>query len=148
MNYEIIRIKFIVHLIKISNMSGTLHPKPTESELEILQVLWQHGPSTVRFVNQQLSQNKEVGYTTTLKIMQIMYDKHLVKRNDENRTHVYEANVTEEATQKHMLNKFLDIAFRGSASKLVMQALGNHKASKEELDQIRKLLDKIQGGAK
>lgn len=129
-------------------MSGTPLSKPTEAELEVLQVLWQHGPSTVRFVNEQLSQNKEVGYTTTLKIMQIMHDKQLVKRNDESRTHVYQANVSEEATQKHMLGKFLDAAFRGSASKLVMQALGNHKASEEELDQIRKLLDKIQGGNK
>lgn len=123
-------------------------PKPTEAELEILQVLWQHGPCTVRFVHEKLSQTKEVGYTTTLKIMQIMTDKQLVKRNDENRTHIYEANVGEENTQKQMLDKFLDIAFKGSASKLVMQALGNHKTSKEELEQIRKLLDKIEGGNK
>jgi len=129
-------------------MSNTSFSKPTEAELEILQVLWQHGPCTVRFVNELLSKNKEIGYTTTLKIMQIMYDKKLVKRNEENRTHVYEAIVSEEDTQKHMLDKFLDMAFRGSASKLVMQALGNHKASKEELDQIRNLLDKIEGGKK
>src|SRR3712207_6176868 len=108
-------------------------PKPTESELEILQILWQHGPNTVRFVNEQLNQKKEVGYTTTLKIMQIMADKGLVKRNEESRSHIYEANVNEEATQKHMLDKFLNLTFRGSASKLIMQALGNHKASKEEL---------------
>ncbi|QHT68463.1 BlaI/MecI/CopY family transcriptional regulator [Rhodocytophaga rosea] len=129
-------------------MTHTPFSKPTDAELEILQVLWQYGPCTVRFVNEQLSQTKEVGYTTTLKIMQIMHEKGLVKRNDESRTHVYEANVSEETTQKHMLGKFLDMAFRGSASKLVMQALGNHKASKEELNQIRKLLDKIEGGEK
>lgn len=129
-------------------MSITPIPKPTEGELEILQVLWQHGPCTVRFVHEKLSQSKEVGYTTTLKIMQIMTDKQLVKRNDENRTHIYQANVSEENTQKQMLDKFLDIAFKGSASKLVMQALGNHKTSKEELEQIRKLLDKIEGGNK
>jgi BlaI family transcriptional regulator, penicillinase repressor len=129
-------------------MTHTPFSKPTDAELEILQVLWQHGPCTVRFVNEQLSQTKEVGYTTTLKIMQIMYEKGLVKRNDESRTHVYEASVSEETTQKHMLDKFLDMAFRGSASKLIMQALGNHKASKEELNQIRNLLDKMEGGEK
>jgi predicted transcriptional regulator len=123
-------------------------PKPTESEMEILQILWQHGPSTVRFVNELLNQKKEVGYTTTLKIMQIMADKGLALRNEQARTHVYEAAVNEETTQKHLLDKFLDLAFRGSASKLVMQALGNHKASKEELDQIRELLNKMEGGAK
>jgi predicted transcriptional regulator len=123
-------------------------PKPTESEIEILQILWQHGPSTVRFVNELLNQKKEAGYTTTLKIMQIMADKGLVTRNEENRTHIYKANVNEEATQKHLLDKFLDLAFRGSASKLVMQALGNHTATKDELDQIRKLIDKMEGGTK
>jgi BlaI family transcriptional regulator, penicillinase repressor len=123
-------------------------PKPTESELEILQILWQHGPNTVRFVNEQLNQKKEAGYTTTLKIMQIMAEKGLVKRNEESRSHIYAANVTEEATQKHMLDKFLDLTFRGSASKLVMQALGNHKATKAELDEIRKLIDKMEGGAR
>ncbi len=122
--------------------------KPTEAELEILQVLWQHGPATVRFVNEKLNQKKEVGYTTTLKLMQIMAEKGLVKRNEENRSHLYEASLTEEATQKHLLDKFLDVAFRGSASKLVMQALGTHKASKEELAQIRELLNKMEGGAK
>lgn len=123
-------------------------PKPTESELEILQILWQQGPSTVRFVNEQLNQKKEVGYTTTLKIMQIMADKDLVKRNEESRSHIYEANVNEEDTQKHMLDKFLNLTFRGSASKLVMQALGSHKATKAELEEIRKLIDKMEGGAK
>jgi predicted transcriptional regulator len=123
-------------------------PKPTEAEIEILQILWQHGPCTVRYVNDLLNQKKEVGYTTTLKIMQIMSEKGLVKRNEQNRTHIYEAHVNEEATQKHMLDKFLDLAFRGSASKLVMQALGNHKATREELEQIKQLIDKIEGGEK
>jgi predicted transcriptional regulator len=122
--------------------------KPTESELEILQVLWQNGPSTVRFVNEQLSEDKEVGYTTTLKLMQIMAEKGLVSRNEDNRTHIYEAKVTEQETQQHLLGRFLDTTFRGSAMKLVMQALGNHQTSKEELDQIRQLLDQIEGGKK
>jgi len=122
--------------------------KPTESELEILQVLWQHGPSTVRFVNEQLSREKDVGYTTTLKLMQIMSEKGLVIRNEDSRTHIYAASVTEQETQQHLLDRFLDTAFRGSAMKLVMQALGNHRTSKEELDQIRQLLDQIEGGKK
>jgi BlaI family transcriptional regulator, penicillinase repressor len=122
--------------------------KPTESELEILQVLWQNGPSTVRFVNEQLSWEKDVGYTTTLKLMQIMAEKGLVTRNEDNRTHIYAASVTEQETQQHLLDRFLDTAFRGSAMKLVMQALGNHRTSKEELDQIRQLLDQIEGGKK
>ncbi len=119
-------------------------PKPTESELEILQILWQHGPCTVRQVHEELVKTKDAGYTTTLKLMQIMVEKGLVKRNEENRTHIYEAAVGEEATQKQMLDKFLDLTFRGSAAKLVMQALGNNRTSKEELDEIRKLLDQIE----
>ena len=122
--------------------------KPTEAELEILQILWQNGPSTVRFVNELLGQQKEVGYTTTLKIMQIMNEKGLVNRDEDNRTHIYKAKVTEQETQQHLLDRFLDTTFRGSAMKLVMQALGNHQTSKEELDQIRQLLDQIEGGKK
>lgn len=123
-------------------------PKPTESELEILQVLWQHGPSTVRFVNDELSKTKEVGYTTTLKLLQIMTDKQLVLPDKASRTHVYQALISEEDTQKQLLHKFLDTAFQGSALKLVLQALGSHQASAEELDQIRDLLNKMEGDQK
>lgn len=119
-------------------------PKPTESELEILQVLWEHGPSSVRFVNDELNKQREVGYTTTLKLMQIMVDKHLAIRNTDSRTHIYEANVTESNTQKQLLQKFVNSTFRGSAMKLVMQALGNHNSSKEELDEIKALIQKIE----
>ena len=115
--------------------------KPTESELEILQVLWERGPSTVRQVNEQLSQAKEVGYTTTLKLMQIMHEKVLLSRTEEGRYHVYQALVSEEETQRHLLDRFVDTAFRGSAMKLVMQALGNQKATANELDELRRLLD-------
>ncbi|WP_273211341.1 BlaI/MecI/CopY family transcriptional regulator [Runella zeae] len=118
--------------------------KPTDSELEILQVLWQEGPCTVRQVNERLSQSRDVGYTTTLKLMQIMYEKGLLTRLEEARSHIYEANVTEEETQTTLLERFVDTAFRGSASKLVMHALGNHKATSAELDGIRKLLDQIE----
>ncbi len=118
--------------------------KPTDSELEILQVLWQEGPCTVRQVNERLAENRDVGYTTTLKLMQIMYEKGLLTRLEEARSHVYEANVSEEETQTTLLERFVDTAFRGSAGKLVMQALGNHKTTPAELDEIRKLLDQIE----
>lgn len=118
-------------------------PKPTESELEILQVLWQYGPVSVRFVNDKLNEEREVGYTTTLKLMQIMADKGLAVRNTESRTHIYEAAVSEADTQMRLLQKFVDTTFRGSAMKLVMQALGNHNASPEELDEIRALIEKM-----
>ncbi|MNS29549.1 Penicillinase repressor [compost metagenome] len=121
-------------------------PKPTDAELEILQVLWEHGPNTVRFVNEQLNEKKETGYTTTLKLMQIMHGKEMLDRDDSSRTHIYGAAIDEEATQQQLLDKFLDNAFRGSASKLVMQALGNSQTSKEELNQIRELLDQLEGG--
>ena len=114
--------------------------KPTESELEILQVLWTLGKASVRQVNDELSKVRDIGYTTTLKLLQIMFDKKLVSRTEEGRYHVYEAAVSEQATQQLLVDKFVDTAFRGSAMKLVMQALGNHQASQEELDEIKKLI--------
>ncbi|WP_303310492.1 BlaI/MecI/CopY family transcriptional regulator [Hymenobacter sp. BT730] len=125
-------------------MSKSPPPKPTESELEILQVLWQHGPSTVRFVNDHLSQRREIGYTTTLKLLQLMLDKGLVQRDDATKTHVYQAAVRQEETQGLLLDRFVEATFGGSALKLVMQALGNRSTSREELDQIRTLLDEIE----
>lgn len=122
--------------------------KPTEAELAILHVLWQHGPSTVRFVHETLHVQKDVGYTTTLKLMQIMADKGLVRRNVESRTHVYEAALSETEAQKELLDGFLHTTFRGSAMKLVMQALGNHKTSREELDEIRKFIETMEGDSK
>lgn len=123
-------------------------PKPTEAELEILQILWKHGPCTVRFVNDQLNEKKTVGYTTTLKIMQIMFEKDLLKRDEKARSHLYRAAVKEKDTQRLLLDRFLETAFGGSAVKLVMQALGNHKASKEEIARIRELLDNLEGDKK
>lgn len=117
--------------------------KPTESELEILQLLWVNGPCTVRFINDELSKNKETGYTTTLKLMQIMLEKNLVKRDEAGRSHVYEAAISETATQSQLLDRFLETTFRGSASKLIMQALGNSKTSENELNEIRNLLDNL-----
>lgn len=120
--------------------------KPTESELEILQVLWQSGPSTVRFVHERLSEQseREVGYTTTLKLMQIMVDKGLATRNTDNRVHIYEAAVSESATQQQLLDKFVESAFRGSAVKMVMQALGHHQASAKELEEIKALIESLE----
>lgn len=119
-------------------------PKPTDSELEILQVLWENGPSSVRFVNDELSKRRDIGYTTTLKLMQIMHEKGLVVRNTDARSHIYEAAIERDATQRNLLGNFVDNVFSGSAMSLVMQALGNHKASKEELDQIKALIEKIE----
>ena len=119
-------------------------PKPTDAELEILQVLWQDGPATVRTVNEQLSKSREVGYTTTLKIMQLMLEKGLVQRDDEGRSHIYRAAVREQDTQGLLLDRFVDATFGGSALKLVMQALGHRRTSPGELAQIRRLLNDIE----
>jgi BlaI family penicillinase repressor len=119
--------------------------KPTESELEILQILWPKGLATVREVHEELIKVKDVGYTTTLKLMQIMHDKGLVKRDESMRTHVYQAAVNKEKTQKHILSKMIDSLFGGSSTQLVLQALGNGdgKASTEEIEQIQTLLDNL-----
>lgn len=125
-------------------MSKPPLPKPTESELEILQVLWQHGPTTVRFVNDELNKKRDVGYTTTLKLLQLMLDKGLVLRDDDSRTHVYRAALREEETQGLLIDRLLDAAFGGSALKLVVQALGHQRTSQAELDQIRHLLNEME----
>ena len=117
--------------------------KPTESELEILQILWSKGLATVREVHEDLASTKDVGYTTTLKLMQIMHEKGLVKRDDSMRTHVYQAAVNKERTQKHLLGKMIDSLFGGSPTQLVIQALGEHKASPEELEKIQAILNDL-----
>ena len=117
--------------------------KPTESELEILQVLWDKGQASVRDVHEELLKSKEAGYTTTLKLMQIMHEKGLVKRDDSIKTHIYQAAVSKEKTQKHLLGKMIDTLFGGSPTQLVMQALGNHKTSAHELEEIQKLLTEM-----
>jgi BlaI family penicillinase repressor len=116
------------------------HQKPTESELEILQVLWNEHTATVRTVHEELSKTKDSGYTTTLKLMQIMYEKGLVTRDDSNKTHIYQPAVTREKTQKQFLNKMIDTLFAGSSANLVLQALGGHDASQEELEKIQELI--------
>src|SRR6476659_9083452 len=117
--------------------------KPTESELEILNILWAKNVATVRDVHEELAKTKDVGYTTTLKLMQIMFEKGLVKRDATFKTHIYEAQVSRDKTQKHLLNKMIDTLFGGSPTQLVLQALGNHKASDEELESIQQLLNNL-----
>lgn len=117
--------------------------KPTESELEILQVLWDKGEATVREVHEELAKSKDVGYTTALKLLQIMFEKGLVTRDDSAKSHIYRPAVTREKTQKQLVGKMIDTLFAGSPGQLVMQALGNHNASKEELDEIQRLLDSL-----
>lgn len=117
--------------------------KPTDAELEILHVLWQNGTSTVRQVHEKLSQSRDIGYTTALKLMQIMHEKGLLQRDESGKSHAYSAAVSEEDTQRGLLDRFVETAFRGSASKLVMQVLGQHKTSRQELDEIKRLLNQL-----
>ncbi len=118
--------------------------KPTESELEILNILWNEGPCNVRTVNEIMNEQKEVGYTTTLKLMQIMTQKGLVERDESSRSHIYSAKMKAEDIQEQMLDKLLNTAFGGSASKLVLSALGSGKASARELEEIKALIQKLE----
>jgi predicted transcriptional regulator len=122
--------------------------RPTDAELAILRVLWRRGESTVRQVHDALSQERETGYTTILKLMQIMTEKGLVERDESERTHVYQTRLTQEQTQQQLVGDLLDKAFGGSASQLVLQALAAKPASADELKSIRQLLDELEGGGK
>jgi len=124
---------------------------PTETELEILQILWKSGPSTVRFINDKQNENNDlpigkagVGYTTTLKIMQIMAEKGVLTVNKDSRQHIYTPALDEEETKNKLLDGFLKKTFSGSAMKMVMQALGNHKPSQQELNEIKNLINEIE----
>ena len=123
-------------------------PRPTDAELAILRVLWERGPSTVREVHDALSSTHDTGYTTVLKLMQIMTDKRLVVRDESQRAHVYAARETEQRTQRQLIGDLIDRAFGGSPAKLVMQALSGSHATAEELTAIRSMLEKIEGEAK
>jgi len=120
--------------------------RPTDAEIEILKVLWRRGPSTVREVFDSLSESKQTGYTTVLKLMQIMAEKGLVRRDETERAHRYEAATAEEETQRQMVGDLLRRVFDGSAKRLVMQALSAERASAGELDEIRQLLDRLERG--
>ena len=118
-------------------------PEPTRAELEILQVLWEFGPATVRFVNDKLNEQRDVNYTSTLKQMQIMTDKGILKRDESHMKHIYIPVEAEHKTKDQLLNRFVNTLYKGSASNLVMQLLGNEQTSKEDLDAIKALLSKL-----
>lgn len=124
-------------------MAEVNHLKATESELEILQILWEKGNCTVREVHEILEKSKDSGYTTTLKLMQIMHEKGLVARDTSAKTHIYRALQNQEKTQQHLVNKMIDNVFNGSAARMVMQALGNHSTSKDEINAIKEYLDQL-----
>jgi predicted transcriptional regulator len=122
-------------------------PRPTDTELEILRALWQRGPSTVREVQETLGEARPTGYTTVLKMLQIMTEKGLVRRDESQRAHVYEARLAQEQTQQQMVGDLLERVFGGSATSLVMQALATKKkTSAEELSQIRQIIDEFERG--
>ena len=127
-------------------MAQPKYVKPTESELEILQILWTRGLATVREVHEELSELKDVGYTTTLKLMQIMHEKGLVTRQKSGKLHLYEAVASQENTRQFIIDKMIQTVFQGSAMQLVMSALGNKKSSREELLEIKRYVEKLEGG--
>lgn len=137
--------KSFVYLLTKSFVIPMMKIKPTKSELEILQILWQTGQCTVREVNEALSLDRdtEVGYTTTLKLMQIMHDKGLVERDTTNRTHKYKALISQKTTSQGILQTMIDTVFNGSAAQLVMQALSDKNSSKEEIEKIKEFLDSL-----
>ncbi|WP_025142565.1 BlaI/MecI/CopY family transcriptional regulator [Pedobacter jeongneungensis] len=118
-------------------------PEPTKAELEILQVLWEFGPSTVRFVNDKLNEQREVNYTSTLKQMQILAEKGILKRDESQMKHIYIPVEAEEKTKVQLLDRFVNTLYKGSASQLMMQLLGNEKTSKKEIEEIKRLLDRM-----
>ena len=120
-------------------------PRPTDRELAILNVLWRRGPSTVRQVNEEICRDQDTGYTTTLKLMQIMTEKGLVVRDESQRTHIYHVKFSQEKTQHQLVRDLLDRAFAGSAEKLIMRALSAKNISAEEVLKIRQVLDKLEG---
>lgn len=124
--------------------SKNVQVRPTKSEMEILQVLWQNGPGTVRFINDELNKIRAVNYTSTLKLMQIMLVKSMLVRDESQMKHVYSAVVPMEALQTNMLTTLINTAFGGSASSLVMRALGSSATSKDELDKIKEIIKKIE----
>ncbi len=121
-------------------------PRPTAAELEILRALWERGSSTVRQIQEVLGRRRPTGYTTALKLLQIMTEKGLVRRDERPRAHLYEARAPQEQTERQLVGDLLERGFGGSASRLVMQALTSRRASPEELARIRKLLDELEGG--
>ncbi len=133
-------------LIELKNKSVHMHP--TDSELEILNILWASGPSSVRNINDQLNVKREVGYTTTLKIMQLMFEKGILTRDESAKTHIYKPKVKESKTKQNLLRSFAENTFNGSMKALVLEALGEGTSTKEELDEIKDLIKQIQNKEK
>ena len=126
-----------------------MNRKPTDAELEVLQIIWANGPSSVRFVNTELSKNREVVYTTTLKMMQVMTEKKgFLKRDTSQRTHLYEAVISKEQVQQNMFDKMLDSVFQGYSLNLVVQALGHENTSREDLEAIKEIIAKLEAKKK
>jgi BlaI family transcriptional regulator, penicillinase repressor len=142
LHYDNFRTIFVYENNRTINMQKKY--QPTESELEILQVLWEKGTATVREVHEVLDKQKDVGYTTTLKTMQIMHEKGLLERDTTNRTHIYAPSVSQETTQEHFLNKMIDGLYKGSAGRLVIGALGQQKISPDELQEIKEFLKQFE----
>ena len=129
---------------KETNQGQSEMAEPTRAQLEILQVLWRHGPSTVRFVNDQLNQQKQaLSYTSTLKLMQIMHEKGMLKRDESSMTHVYSPALEEQKTKGVVLKKFVDAMYNGSVKNLMLELLGNEKTTNKEWDTIKELLTKL-----
>jgi BlaI family transcriptional regulator, penicillinase repressor len=139
-------VRFLFYLRAVMGLKNQYIPvEPTKSELEILQVLWDKGPSTVREVNSELVKQREVNYTTTLKQMQIMADKKLLTRDQGQMKHVYSVAVEEQKLKAHLLDKFVDSMYKGSASKLVIQLIGNNNTSRQDLQEIKDMIKKLEG---
>lgn len=130
--------------MRSKNKDKNPHAEPTKAELEILQVLWEHGPSNVRFVNDQLRLNREVNYTSTLKQMQVMVEKQLLTRDESQMKHIYQPAGDEEKIKEGILKKFVNSMYRGSAPNLVLQLLNDQQTSKEDLQSIRDILNALE----
>ena len=141
---DILLIRFFSYIFGTKVIVYSPMSKPTESELEILSLLWEMKQASVRQVHERLAETKDTGYTTTLKTMQNMHSKKMVSRNETQRTHIYSPSTNQKDTQKSLLKNLVSTAFGGSAQKLVLQALGEEKPSKEELDEIRAFLDQLE----
>lgn len=145
LTYLLFRTKNFLPLgMQSENDDQNRKQEPTKAELEILTVLWEHGPSTVRQVNDKLNEQRDVNYTSTLKLMQIMTDKGILQRDESQMKHIYHVAEEEQKTKSMLLDKFVDSVYQGSAGKLVMQLLGNKQASKEDLASIKEILDKLE----